>query len=106
MTVGQAVVKFLNKQYVEMDGMFATFGHGIVAGLGQVLDEAPGRLRVYQGRNEQGMAHAAMSYAKQCNRRRIIACASFVFRFCSFSLSQYGHFTFTVAIAHTCLIFL
>jgi 3D-(3,5/4)-trihydroxycyclohexane-1,2-dione acylhydrolase (decyclizing) len=84
MTVGQAVVKFLNNQYVELDGdehpfvdgFFAVFGHGVVAGLGQALDEDPGRLRVYQGRNEQGMAHAAMSYAKQNNRRRIIACAS------------------------------
>ena len=84
MTVGQAIVKFLNNQYVEMDGvenqfvdgMFTIFGHGIVVGLGQALDEDPGHLRVYQGRNEQGMAHAAMSYAKQNNRRRIIACTS------------------------------
>lgn len=86
MTVGQAVVKFLNNQYVEMDGsthpfvdgIFTVFGHGMVAGLGQALEEDPGRLRVYQGRNEQGMAHAAASYAKQNNRRRIIACASSV----------------------------
>lgn len=84
MTVGQAVVKFLNQQYIEfdgkvepfVDGMFTIFGHGMVVGLGQALDEDPGRLRVYQGRNEQGMAHAAISYAKQHNRRRIIACAS------------------------------
>lgn len=84
MTVGQAVVKFLNNQYVEMDGVenpfvdgiFTIFGHGMVVGLGQALDEDPGRLRVYQGRNEQGMAHAAIGYAKQNNRRRIIACSS------------------------------
>ena len=84
MTVGQAVVKFLNNQYVEMDGIenpfvdgiFTIFGHGMVVGLGQALDEDPGRLRVYQGRNEQGMAHAAIGYAKQNNRRRIIACSS------------------------------
>lgn len=84
MTVGQAVVKFLNQQYIEMDGevtpfvdgMFTIFGHGMVVGLGQALDEDPGRLCVYQGRNEQGMAHAAISYAKQNNRRRIIACTS------------------------------
>jgi 3D-(3,5/4)-trihydroxycyclohexane-1,2-dione acylhydrolase (decyclizing) len=86
MTVAQALVKFLNQQYIEMDGVehhfvdgvFTIFGHGTVVGLGQALDENPGRLRVYQGRNEQGMAHAAMSYAKQHNRRRIIACASSV----------------------------
>lgn len=84
MTVGQAVVKFLNQQYIEMDGevtpfvdgIFTIFGHGMVVGLGQALDEDPGRLRVYQGRNEQGMAHAAISYAKQNNRRKIIACTS------------------------------
>ena len=76
--------KILNQQYVEMDGevtpfvdgMFTIFGHGMVVGLGQALDEDPGRLRVYQGRNEQGMAHAAISYAKQNNRRKIIACTS------------------------------
>jgi 3D-(3,5/4)-trihydroxycyclohexane-1,2-dione acylhydrolase (decyclizing) len=86
MTVGQAVVKFLNQQYIEMDGIenpfvdgiFTIFGHGMVVGLGQALDEDPGHLKVYQGRNEQGMAHAAISYAKQYNRRRIIACASSV----------------------------
>lgn len=84
MTVGQAVVKFLNQQYIEMDGkvepfvdgMFTIFGHGMVVGLGQALEEDPGHLRVYQGRNEQGMAHAAISYAKQHNRRKIIACTS------------------------------
>ena len=84
MTVGQAIVKFLNQQYIEFDGVeepfvdgfFTIFGHGMVVGLGQALAEDPGRLKVYQGRNEQGMAHAAISYAKQHNRRRIIACTS------------------------------
>ena len=84
MTVGQAVVKFLNQQYIEMDGkeeafvdgVAAIFGHGMVVGLGQALEEDPGHLRVYQGRNEQGMAHMAISYAKQHNRRKIIACTS------------------------------
>lgn len=84
MTVGQAIVKFLNQQYVVfdgeehrfVDGIFTIFGHGIVAGLGQALEEDPGDLRVYHGRNEQGMAHVAISYAKQNNRRRIIACTS------------------------------
>lgn len=84
MTVGQAIVKFLDNQYVELDGVetkfvdgvFTIFGHGIVVSLGQALDEAPGNLRVYQGRNEQGMAHAATGFARQHNRRKIIACAS------------------------------
>ena len=84
MTVGQAIVKFLNQQFIEfdgkvepfIDGIFTIFGHGMVVGLGQALEEDPGHLRVYQGRNEQGMAHAAISYAKQHNRRRILACTS------------------------------
>ena len=84
MTVGQAIVKFLDNQYIELDGqtskfvdgVFTIFGHGIVVGLGQALDEAPGNLRVYQGRNEQGMAHVAAGFARQLNRRKIIACAS------------------------------
>ncbi|NLK28484.1 MAG: 3D-(3,5/4)-trihydroxycyclohexane-1,2-dione acylhydrolase (decyclizing) [Clostridiales bacterium] len=84
MTVGQAIVKFLDNQYVSLDGkeekfvdgIFTIFGHGIVCGLGQALDEDPHGLKVYQGRNEQGMAHVAAGFAKQNNRRRIIACAS------------------------------
>ena len=84
MTVGQALVKFLDNQYVELDGqetkfvdgIFTIFGHGIVVGLGQALDEDPGSLRVYQGRNEQGMAHVATGFARQNNRRKILACAS------------------------------
>ncbi len=84
MTVGQAIVKFLDNQYIELDGnetklvdgVFTIFGHGIVVGLGQALDENPGGLKVYQGRNEQGMAHAATGFARQHNRRKIIACAS------------------------------
>lgn len=84
MTTAQALVRFLDNQYVSfdgrenkfVDGIFTIFGHGIVCGLGEALDSCPGGLRVYQGKNEQGMAHAAMAYAKQNNRRRIIACSS------------------------------
>ena len=84
MTTAQALVKFLNNQYVSfdgketrfVDGIFTVFGHGIVCGLGQALDEDPGELKVYQGKNEQGMAHTAASFAKQHNRRKIIACSS------------------------------
>ena len=84
MTVGQAIVRFLDSQYVELDGqvtkfvdgVFTIFGHGIVVGLGQALEENPGSLKVYQGRNEQGMAHVAAGFARQNNRRKIIACAS------------------------------
>lgn len=84
MTTAQALVKFLDNQYVSFDGKeekFVTgvatiFGHGIVCGIGQALDENSGSLKVYHSRNEQGMAHMATAYAKQNNRRKIIACAS------------------------------
>ncbi|UNT71703.1 3D-(3,5/4)-trihydroxycyclohexane-1,2-dione acylhydrolase (decyclizing) (plasmid) [Bacillus sp. N447-1] len=86
MTTAQALVKFLNQQYVEFDGkqerfikgIFTIFGHGNVTGLGQALEEDSGELEVYQGRNEQGMAHAAMAFAKQKHRKQIIACTSSV----------------------------
>lgn len=84
MTTAQALVKFLDNQYVSFDGqetkfvegIFTIFGHGIVCGLGEALDTDRGGLTVYQGKNEQGMAHAATAFAKQHNRRKIIACAS------------------------------
>ncbi len=86
MTVAQALVKFLDNQYVSfdgveskfVDGIFTIFGHGNVLGLGQALDEDRGGLKVYQGRNEQGMAHVAAAFAKQHNRRKIIAVSSSV----------------------------
>lgn len=86
MTTAQALVKYLNQQYVEFDGtqqkfikgIFTIFGHGNVVGLGQALEEDAGELEVYQGRNEQGMANAAMAFAKQKHRKQIMACTSSV----------------------------
>ena len=86
MTVAQAIVKFLDNQYVSMDGeetkfvegFFTIFGHGIAVGLGEALDTNPGNLRVLQGRNEQGMALAATAFAKQKNRKKIYACTTSV----------------------------
>lgn len=86
MTTAQALVKFLDNQYVSVDGteikfvegFFTIFGHGIAVGLGEALDTNPGQLRVLQGRNEQGMCHTAIAFAKQNQRRRIIPCASSV----------------------------
>lgn len=86
MTTAQALVKFLNQQYVEVDGeqypfiqgIFTIFGHGNVVGLGQALEEAPGHLQVYQGCNEQGMAHIATGFAKQKKRKQICAVTSSV----------------------------
>ena len=61
LTTAQAIVKFLDNQYVSMDGVetkfvegfFTIFGHGIAVGLGEALDTNPGGLKVMQGRNEQ-----------------------------------------------------
>ena len=73
LTTAQAIVKFLDNQYVCMDGeetkfvedFFTIFGHGIAVGLGEALDRNPGGIHVMQGRNEQGMCHAATAFAKQ-----------------------------------------
>ncbi|MBW0238583.1 3D-(3,5/4)-trihydroxycyclohexane-1,2-dione acylhydrolase (decyclizing) [Pseudomonas taetrolens] len=86
LTMAQALVKFLDNQYVEVDGVeskfiagvFTIFGHGNVLGLGQALEQDSGDLVVHQGRNEQGMAHAAIGFAKQNLRRKIYACTSSV----------------------------
>lgn len=86
LTTAQALVKFLDNQFINVDGVeskfvhgiFAIFGHGNVLGLGQALEQDRGELVVYQGRNEQGMAHAAIGFAKQKLRRQIIACSSSV----------------------------
>ncbi|UQZ34385.1 3D-(3,5/4)-trihydroxycyclohexane-1,2-dione acylhydrolase (decyclizing) [Paenibacillus sp. PK3_47] len=86
LTTAQALVKFLEQQYVDfgggperyVHGVFTVFGHGNVLGLGQALQEASGALTVYQGRNEQGMVHAATAFAKQSRRRRIMACTASV----------------------------
>lgn len=84
LTMGQALLRFLDNQYVEFDGIenkfvkgiFTIFGHGIVVGFGEALERYHGDIVVYQGKNEQGMAHAATGFAKQKNRREIIACSS------------------------------
>ncbi|GAB3392255.1 3D-(3,5/4)-trihydroxycyclohexane-1,2-dione acylhydrolase (decyclizing) [Azotobacter armeniacus] len=86
LTMAQALVKFLDNQYVSVDGVeskfvkgiFTIFGHGNVLGLGQALEQDPGELVVHQGRNEQGMVHAAIGFAKQKRRRQIYACTSSV----------------------------
>ncbi|MBJ7223919.1 MULTISPECIES: 3D-(3,5/4)-trihydroxycyclohexane-1,2-dione acylhydrolase (decyclizing) [unclassified Brenneria] len=86
LTTAQALVRFLDNQYVEVDGVetkfvkgiFAIFGHGNVLGLGQALEQDCGQLHIHQGRNEQGMAHTAIGFAKQSLRRQIYACTSSV----------------------------
>lgn len=81
LTAAQALIRFLNQQYLHVDGeefpfvegIFTIFGHGNVVGIGQALEQDAGRLKVFQGKNEQGMAHAAIAYSKQMHRRKIFA---------------------------------
>lgn len=81
LTTAQALIRFLNQQYIEVDGqkslfvegVFHIFGHGNVLGLGQALQEDAGHLNLIQGKNEQGMAQAAIAFSKEKLRRKIYA---------------------------------
>ncbi|WP_267243930.1 3D-(3,5/4)-trihydroxycyclohexane-1,2-dione acylhydrolase (decyclizing) [Streptomyces sp. PR69] len=76
LTVAQALLAFLARQYTERDGRrhrlisatWGIFGHGNVAGLGQALLESGTEMPYFQGRNEQAMVHAAVGYARQSRR--------------------------------------
>lgn len=82
-TTAQAIIRFLDQQYVERDGVehkffagcFGIFGHGNVGGVGQALFEYPA-FRYYQSRNEQAMVHTAAAYARMRNRLSTLACTS------------------------------
>src|SRR3954469_12714280 len=88
LTVSQALVRFLASQYSERDGVrqrlipgcFGIFGHGNVAGVGQALLQAHATgsddLPYYLARNEQGMVHAAVGYARMRNRLQALACTA------------------------------
>ena len=86
LTMAQALVRFLENQYIAYDGIEHPFvegvimlpGHGNVVGLGQALGQEAHRLKVWQGKNEQGMAHTAVAFARQCKRKKIIAVTSSV----------------------------
>ncbi|MBV8377045.1 MAG: 3D-(3,5/4)-trihydroxycyclohexane-1,2-dione acylhydrolase (decyclizing), partial [Verrucomicrobia bacterium] len=57
-------------------GVFAIFGHGNVAGIGEALYQYRDRLPTYRAHNEQAMAHAAIAYSKAHFRRRMMACTT------------------------------
>jgi len=81
LTVAQAVIRFIAAQYTIADGVkrrfipaaMGIFGHGNVAGLGQALDQYNDILPFVQGRNEQGLVHAAVGFAKATNRTQTFA---------------------------------
>ena len=81
LTAAQAMVRFLAAQRVEggarlFEGVFAIFGHGNVAGLGEALHAAGDDLPTYRAHNEQAMAHAAIAFAKASRRKRMMACTT------------------------------
>jgi 3D-(3,5/4)-trihydroxycyclohexane-1,2-dione acylhydrolase (decyclizing) len=84
LTMAQALLRFLAAQRGEVDGhavplfagVFAIFGHGNVAGLGEALYEAREALPTLRAHNEQAMALAAVAFAKQHRRQRLMACTT------------------------------
>jgi 3D-(3,5/4)-trihydroxycyclohexane-1,2-dione acylhydrolase (decyclizing) len=84
LTMAQALARFLAAQKTVVGGetvpifggVWAIFGHGNVAGLGEALYGVRGELPTYRGQNEQGMANAAVAYAKASFRRRFMAVTS------------------------------
>ncbi|WP_423209689.1 3D-(3,5/4)-trihydroxycyclohexane-1,2-dione acylhydrolase (decyclizing) [Paracoccus yeei] len=81
LTAAQAMMKWLSVQMTEegeryIDGMWAIFGHGNVAGIGEALHACRDVFPTWRGQNEQTMAHAAIAYAKAKKRRRAMAVTS------------------------------
>ena len=85
LTAAQAIVRFMLAQKTRLEngavaplfaGVWAIFGHGNVAGLGEALWPVREQLPTWRGHNEQTMAHAAIAYAKAMNRRQVMAVTS------------------------------
>ncbi|MEO8135003.1 MAG: 3D-(3,5/4)-trihydroxycyclohexane-1,2-dione acylhydrolase (decyclizing) [Betaproteobacteria bacterium] len=84
LTMAQALVRYLAAQRTQVDGqevalfggVWAIFGHGNVAGMGEALYRHRAELPTYRAHNEQAMAHAAIAYAKAHFRRRMMACTT------------------------------
>ncbi|WP_419911439.1 3D-(3,5/4)-trihydroxycyclohexane-1,2-dione acylhydrolase (decyclizing) [Hoeflea sp.] len=84
LTMAQAVAKFLANQMTEIEGetvplfagVWAIFGHGNVAGLGEALYQHREDLPTFRAHNEQAMVHSAAAYAKATARRRMMACTT------------------------------
>ncbi|WP_375279728.1 3D-(3,5/4)-trihydroxycyclohexane-1,2-dione acylhydrolase (decyclizing) [Pseudooctadecabacter sp.] len=84
LTTAQAIIRYLNNQFIEIDGAeyrvcgggFGIFGHGNVTCLGEALYGVQDTLPLYRGQNEQGMGFAAAAYAKQWLRQRFMFCTA------------------------------
>ncbi len=85
LTTGQALARFLVNQFVRLDdgtelplfaGVWAIFGHGNVAGIGEALYQVKDQLPTYRGHNEQSMAHAAIAFSKARRRQQVMVATS------------------------------
>ncbi|EFO34177.1 3D-(3,5/4)-trihydroxycyclohexane-1,2-dione hydrolase [Roseibium sp. TrichSKD4] len=84
LTTAQAIIRYLENQYIEIDGTeyrvcgggFGIFGHGNVTCLGEALNTVREELPLYRGQNEQSMGFAAAAYAKQWLRQRFMFCTA------------------------------
>ena len=85
LTAAQALVRFLTSQSVRLDdgnelplfaGVWAIFGHGNVAGIGEALFQVKDQLPTYRGHNEQGMAHIAIAFSKARQRQQVMVATS------------------------------
>jgi 3D-(3,5/4)-trihydroxycyclohexane-1,2-dione acylhydrolase (decyclizing) len=85
LTAAQALVRFLTSQLVRLDdgaelplfaGVWAIFGHGNVAGIGEALFQVKDQLPTYRGHNEQGMAHIAIAFSKARQRQQVMVATS------------------------------
>ncbi|MEM9436151.1 MAG: 3D-(3,5/4)-trihydroxycyclohexane-1,2-dione acylhydrolase (decyclizing) [Pseudomonadota bacterium] len=84
LTTAQAIIKYLQNQFIEIDGQewrvcgggFGIFGHGNVTCLGEALYNVQDDLPLYRGQNEQGMGFAAAGYAKTWLRQRFMFCTA------------------------------
>ncbi|MBS3647420.1 3D-(3,5/4)-trihydroxycyclohexane-1,2-dione acylhydrolase (decyclizing) [Pseudaminobacter sp. 19-2017] len=84
LTMAQALTRFMSRQMTVIDGrkvpifagVWAIFGHGNVAGVGEALYQVREELPTYRAHNEQAMAHAAIAFAKASFRRRFMAATS------------------------------
>nr|WP_298690460.1 3D-(3,5/4)-trihydroxycyclohexane-1,2-dione acylhydrolase (decyclizing) [uncultured Dongia sp.] len=84
LTMAQAVARYLaaqrtmrgGKELPLFAGVWAIFGHGNVSGFGEALYQQRAHLPTYRAHNEQGMAHAAIAFAKAARRRQVMACTT------------------------------
>jgi len=84
LTVAQAIVKYLDNQFINIDGQearicgggFGIFGHGNVTCLGETIYDYQDSLPLYRGQNEQSMGFAAAGYAKYHLRQRFMFCTA------------------------------